>query len=300
MWRGRWRYLPAVDGVVAAKDAAYLRHARSPAPPTRRRRYGPPSLPGHRRRPRRRSPAPESRCRVRSAGPPGPSRRAALGPNTTGCRGVAPCASPRPCRPSGGYESGFGPMKSDVVLFSEISAKRAFSDEAVARMDRVGTGDRQAASRAGMLRPLSRAPGGPMPHALVGEPHMHGVGVGGRMHGDRQDASSLQARSTRRAISPPIGLKILSLGAPANQTSGSCRTSIRHSMIISGSSNSTGWPSSIRIWITRPARGAGVSVHGLHRLDDQQCVARAHHAADLDIGPCARLRTAIGGTDHQG
>ena len=31
-----------------------------------------------------------------------------------------------------------------------------------------------------------------------------------------------------------------------------------HSMIMSGSPNSTGWPSSIRIWMTVPARGAGI------------------------------------------
>ena len=72
----------------------------------------------------------------------------------------------------------------------------------------------------------------------------------------------------------------------------------RHSMIISGSPNSTGWPSSIRIWITRARARGGDLVHGLHRLDDQQRLARAHPAADLDEGPRAGLGPAIGGADH--
>ena len=74
---------------------------------------------------------------------------------------------------------------------------------------------------------------------------------------------------------------------------------IAHSMIISGSPNSTGWPSSIRIWITVPAARRGDLVHGLHRLDDQQRFAGLHLAADLDERPRAGLRPDIGGADHR-
>ena len=105
--------------------------------------------------------------------------------------------------------------------------------------------------------------------------------------------SSLQARSTRSAISPRLAIRILS-----NIWRSTSRRLPHHSMIISGSPNSTGWPSSIRIWITVPARGDGNLVHGLHRLDDEQRLAGAHLAADFDEGPRARLRRDIGGADH--
>ena len=58
-------------------------------------------------------------------------------------------------------------------------------------------------------------------------------------------------------------------------------------MIINGSPNSTGWPSSIRIWTTVPARGeveAGRWTGRLHsaavRLDGPELVA------ELDLGTC--------------
>ena len=83
--------------------------------------------------------------------------------------------------------------------------------------------------------------------------------------------SSLQARSTRSAISPRLAIRILSNMAfrvangewrAANGMANTIRYSpfaIRpYSMITSGSPNSTGWPSSTRIWVTVPARGDGI------------------------------------------
>src|SRR5438270_346560 len=54
--------------------------------------------------------------------------------------------------------------------------------------------------------------------------------------------SSLQARSTRSAISPRLAIRILSN---------------IYSIIINGSPYSTGWPSSNRICVTVPPRGSG-------------------------------------------
>ena len=59
--------------------------------------------------------------------------------------------------------------------------------------------------------------------------------------------SSRQARRTRRAISPRLAIRTLS-----NNYEGP------YSRTISGSSNSTGWPSATRMAFTRPARGEGI------------------------------------------
>ena len=101
--------------------------------------------------------------------------------------------------------------------------------------------------------------------------------------------SSLQARSTRSAISPRLAIRIL-LNRMRRRG---------HSMIISGSPYSTGWPSSTRISVTVPARGAGNLVHRLHRLDDQQRLALADAIADVDEGAGAGLGRQVGGADHR-
>ncbi len=85
--------------------------------------------------------------------------------------------------------------------------------------------------------------------------------------------SSLQARSTRSAISPRLAIRIFSnMARIANgewrMANGSALllftiryspfTTRPHSMIINGSPYSTGWPSSNRICVTVPPRGAGI------------------------------------------
>ena len=97
---------------------------------------------------------------------------------------------------------------------------------------------------------------------------------------------SLQARWTRSAISPRLAMRIFS-------------NIVAYSRISSGSPNSTGWPSSTRICATVPALGRRDRVHRLHRLDDQQGLARRHRVADLDEGGGARLGRQVDGADHR-
>ena len=79
----------------------------------------------------------------------------------------------------------------DVVLVEDFGEARVLRQEAVARMHRVGAGDlaggeqRRDVEIAVARRRRADA------DALVGEPHMHGVGVGGRMHRDGRDAELL-------------------------------------------------------------------------------------------------------------
>ena len=87
--------------------------------------------------------------------------------------------------------SALGPMKSNVVLAEDFGEARVLRQKAVARMHRVGAGDlaggeqRRDVEIAVARRRRADA------DAFVGEPHMHGVGVGGRMHRDRRDAELL-------------------------------------------------------------------------------------------------------------
>ncbi len=126
-------------------------------------------------------------------------------------------------------------------------------------------------------------------HALVGKAHVHGVGVGGRMHRDGGDAQFL-ARTQH-----PEG----DLTAVGDQDLLEQVRRRRHSMIRSGSPNSTGWPSSTRILLTLPERRRRDLVHRLHRFDDEHRVALADLVADLDVGASAGLGRAEGGADHR-
>ena len=72
-----------------------------------------------------------------------------------------------------------------------------------------------------------------------------------------------------------------------------------HSMIIIGSPNSTGWPSSTRICVTVPERGAGNRIHRLHRFDDQQRFAGFHRLPDIDERTLAGRGREICGADHR-
>ncbi len=86
---------------------------------------------------------------------------------------------------------GLGADEMDVVLVEDFGEARVLGEEAVARMHGVGAGDlaggeqRRDVEIAVARRRRADA------HALVGEPHMHGVGVGGRMHRDGRDAELL-------------------------------------------------------------------------------------------------------------
>src|SRR6185436_10925739 len=82
--------------------------------------------------------------------------------------------------------------------------------------------------------------------AFVRKAHMHGVSVRGRMHGDRSDAELLAgAQHTQRDL-PAVGYQdFVEHREPSP-------SELSHSMIINGSPNSTGWPSSNRTCVTVP------------------------------------------------
>src|SRR5262249_17910992 len=87
---------------------------------------------------------------------------------------------------------------------------------------------------------------------LIRQTNMHGVGVGGGMHGDRRNAELLAgAQHPQRDLSAIGDEDFIEHRLSAAQRA-------VHSTIIITSPNSTGWPSSTRICVTVPARGAGI------------------------------------------
>src|SRR5258707_9921182 len=97
---------------------------------------------------------------------------------------------------------------------------------------------------------------------------MHGVGVGGGMHRDGCDAEFLARAQNTQGNLAAIGYQDLVEHVVLTASSGwlivksenlfATRYSRSYSIITSGSPNSTGWPSSIRICVTVPARGDGI------------------------------------------
>ena len=81
--------------------------------------------------------------------------------------------------------------EGDVVRGEDVGEARVLGEEAVARMHGVGAGDLAGRDDARNVEVALGRRRRPDADALVGEPHMHRVGVGGRMHRDGLDAELL-------------------------------------------------------------------------------------------------------------
>jgi hypothetical protein len=101
---------------------------------------------------------------------------------------------------------------------------------------------------------------------------MHRIRVGGGMHGDRRDAEFLAGAQYAQCDFAAIGYQdFVEHDVPKRRMANSEWRMVRqkairyspfairlYSIITSGSPNSTGWPSSMRICVTVPARGDGI------------------------------------------
>ena len=91
------------------------------------------------------------------------------------------------------------------MLFEDLGEARVLGQEAVAGMHGVGAGDLAGGEQA---RNVEVAFGGGRradAHALVGEADVHGVGVGGRVHGDGGDAEFLARALDAQCNLSPVG-----------------------------------------------------------------------------------------------
>src|SRR5690606_17109658 len=138
---------------------------------------------------------------------------------------------------SGGADEG------DLVLGEDLREAGVFGEEAVARMHGVGAGDLAGSHDRGDVEVAVLGGVGTDADALVGQPHMHGIGIGGRVHGDGLDAELLaRAQDAQRDLAA-VGDEDL----------------VEHySMTTSGSPYSTGSASSTRMREMVPERWAGI------------------------------------------
>ena len=86
---------------------------------------------------------------------------------------------------------GRGADEMNIVFFQNLGEARVLRQEAVARMHRVGAGDLAGRKQSGDVEVAVARRRRADAYALVGEADMHGVGIGGRVHGDGQDAELL-------------------------------------------------------------------------------------------------------------
>ena len=99
---------------------------------------------------------------------------------------------------------GRGADESEAVLLDHRREIRVLREEADAGMDRIGARDRRGGEDGRDVEIARARRGRPDADALIGEPHMHRVVIGGRMDGDRADthlaASAMNAESDLAAI----------------------------------------------------------------------------------------------------
>ncbi len=86
---------------------------------------------------------------------------------------------------------GLRPDEMDVVLDQDLGEAGVLGEKAVAGMHGVGAGDLAGREQGGNVEVAVARRRRPDAHALVGETHMHGIGVGGGVHGDRRNAELL-------------------------------------------------------------------------------------------------------------
>src|SRR5262249_46298703 len=133
--------------------------------------------------------------------------------------------------------------EGDAVLGQDLGEAGVLGKEAIARMHRfrpgdlAGRNDRRNVEIAVARRWRADA------DALVGEAHMHRIGIGSGMHGHGGDAELAAGPQHPKGDLPAIGYQDLVE---------------HHSMIMSGSSYSTGCASATMISLIRPELGAGI------------------------------------------
>src|SRR4029077_10194779 len=114
--------------------------------------------------------------------------------------------------------------------------------------------------------------------------------------------SSLQARSTRKAISPRFAIRILSNIAAS--CSGGCGAGRSQATLGRSFDDHQRLAKLDRLAVLdenlhhRAGARRRDLIHGFHGFDEEQRVAGLDLAADFDEGPRARLGPDVGGADH--
>ena len=176
--------------------------------------------------------------------------------------------------------------EGDVVMLQHLGEAGVLGEEAVAGMDGVRAGDLAGGDQ---RRDVEIAVAGGRradADALVGEAHMHGVGVGGGMDRDGGDAEFLGGAQDAQGDLAPVGDEDL----------------VEHRALLDHEQRLAVFDG--RAVLDEDRRdGAGARrddlVEGLHGLDEQNLVAGLNLGADLDEVLGLRRGLAVGGADHR-
>ena len=150
-----------------------------------------------------------------SSGPTAPSE-----PGTTGMPSFLAVFLASILSPIRRMCSAFGPMKMQIVVGEDFGKAGVLRQKAVAGMHRVGAGDLAGREQRGHVEIAVLRRRRPDADALVGEPHMHGVGVGGRMHRDGGDAELLAGAQDAQRDLAAIGYEDLVEHVPGRVANG--------------------------------------------------------------------------------
>ena len=104
---------------------------------------------------------------------------------------------------------GLGADELQIVLGEDLGEARVLREKAVAGMHGFGAGDLAGREQRGDVEIAVLRGRRADADALVREPHMHGVGIGGRMHRDRRDAQFLAGPQDAKRDLAAIGYENL-------------------------------------------------------------------------------------------
>src|SRR5262249_37277003 len=151
---------------------------------------------------------------------------------------------------------GAGTDKMHVVLGEDFGKPGVLGKKTVARMHRGGAGGVASREQGRGGGGTVFCCGGDDANAFIRQTYMHRVFVCGGVYRDRGNAQLLAGAQHPQRDFSAIGNEDF-VEHPRRLCSVPVQAWL-HSMIMSGWPYSTGWPSSTRIWITVPGRGAGI------------------------------------------
>jgi hypothetical protein len=163
--------------------------------------------------------------------------------------------------------------EGDFMLFEDFGEAGILGEEAVARMHGVGAGDLAGRDDLGNVEIAVLRRRAADAHALIGKPHMHGVGVGRGVHRNSGDTELLAGTFDAKRDLSPVGDQDL----------------VEHAgkrLALLDDGKRLGILDGLTVVDEDGEHGAGIRgrdvVHGLHGLDDEDGLARRDARTRLD------------------
>ena len=156
--------------------------------------------------------------------------------------------------------SDVGPMNVILCSSKNLGEAGVLGKKTIARMHGIGAGDLASRDEGRDVEIAIASCRRTDTDAFVGEAHVHGVRVSGRVYGNGRDTKlTAGALNAQRNLSSVGNQNFIEHGKLSRRLASAHRSAnAAYSMMIRGSPYSTGWAFSTRIALTVPARGAGI------------------------------------------